>query len=356
MAVPTSRDVAKLAGVSQSTVSYVLTGKRPISEETRRRVEDAMSQLTFHPNAGARALAGQRTRVVGLMAPFGASTHQQGILPFVETIASGLREHDHDLLLVTADEGAEGMARVVGRRIVDALVVMEVGARDERLAVAASLGVPVIVIGVPEEPGDLPCVDLDFARGAALAVDELVDVGCTAVVVLGYSAVTTQRDLNYVRRFTGGAERRAAEVGVELRVVTPVEVDRASVGAALDAALGAGAEDVVGLLVPNTEALPVVLRALRARGLEPGVDVPLVGVCTDAEAATSEPPLTNVSLEPRDVSRRAVEALFRLLDPELGPPGPAADPGAPAPGGAVELVPPRVTRRDTTRPSGRPAA
>ena len=93
MAVPTSRDVAKLAGVSQSTVSYVLTGKRPISEETRRRVEDAMTQLTFHPNAGARALASQRTRVVGLIAPFGASTHQQGILPFVETIASGVRAH-----------------------------------------------------------------------------------------------------------------------------------------------------------------------------------------------------------------------------------------------------------------------
>lgn len=359
MAVPTSRDVAKLAGVSQSTVSYVLTGKRPISEETRRRVEDAMAQLTFHPNAGARALASQRTRVVGLIAPFGASTHQQGILPFVETIASGVRAHDHDLLLVTADEGAEGMARVVGRRIVDALVVMEVGARDERLAVAAGLGVPVIVIGVPEEPVDLPCVDLDFALGAALAVDELVAAGCTSAALVGYSAMAVERDLNYVGRFIRGAERRAAEVGLPLRVLTRVEPDRAGVEAALDAALGAvpgtapGAAGggLPGLVVPNTEALPEVLRALRARGLEPGADVPLVGVCTDAEAEASEPALTNVSLEPRDVSRRAVEALFRLLDPELEPPGTAAAPGAP-----VELVPPRLTRRDTTRPAGRPAA
>ena len=91
------------------------------------------------------------------------------------------------------------------------------------------------------------------------------------------------------------------------------------------------------------DLLPEVLRALRARGLEPGADVPLVGVCTDAEAEASEPALTNVSLEPRDVSRRAVEALFRLLDPELEPPGTAAAPGAP-----VELVPPRTLPRTSS--------
>lgn len=353
MAVPTSRDVARLAGVSQSTVSYVLTGKRPISEETRRRVEDAMAELTFHPNAGARALASQRTRVIGLMAPFGASSHQQGLLPFVETIASGVREHDHDLLLVTADEGAEGMARVVGRRIVDALVLMEVGARDERLALAASLGVPVIVIGVPDEPGDLPCIDLDFGRGAALAVDELVAVGCASVAVLGYSAATTARDLNYVRRFLGGAEQRAAEVSVPLRTIAPVQPDRADVTAALDEALAPrGGGGRTGLLVANTEALPEVLRGLRARGLEAGRDVPLVGVCTDAEAATAEPALTNVSLEPRDVSRRAVAALFELLDPDLAGLRAGADP---APGPGVQLVPPRLTRRATTRPGATPA-
>ncbi len=349
MAVPTSRDVAKLAGVSQSTVSYVLTGKRPISEETRRRVEDAMNELTFHPNAGARALAGQRTRVIGLMAPFGASTHQHGLLPFVDTIASGVREHDHDLLLVTADEGAEGLSRVVGRRIVDALVVMEVEARDERLAVAAELGVPVILIGVPDEPGALHCIDVDFAAGAALAVDELVRSGCASVVLVGHSSVAVSRDLNYVRRFLDGARVRAQQVGVPLRVIAPVEAARESVDAALDAALptSAGA-DLPGLLVPHSEAVPTVLRALRARGLEPGRDIAVVGVLTDAEAAACEPPVTNVSPEPRDVSRRAVEALFRMLDPEPG--------DGPDEQGGVHLVVPRLTRRAAAQTPGRRTA
>jgi DNA-binding LacI/PurR family transcriptional regulator len=66
----------------------------------------------------------------------------------------------------------------------------------------------------------------------------------------------------------------------------------------------------------------------------------VVGLCTDADAEALDPPVTSVSLEPRDVSRRAVQTLFRLLD----------DRDAPAPDGvaAVELVAPRLTRRATT--------
>ena len=81
MAAFTSKDVARKAGVSQSTVSYVMTGKRPISERTRQRVLDAMEELTYQPHSGARALAGRRTQVVGLVVPFGPGSDTAGLLP-----------------------------------------------------------------------------------------------------------------------------------------------------------------------------------------------------------------------------------------------------------------------------------
>ena len=108
----TSKDVARVAGVSQSTVSYVMSGRRPISEQTRRRVEAAIQQLTYQPNAGARALASQRTQVIGLVVPFEPNDDTTGLLPFIETIAACAREQDHDVLLVTADEGAAGLRRL----------------------------------------------------------------------------------------------------------------------------------------------------------------------------------------------------------------------------------------------------
>lgn len=342
--MPTSKDVARLAGVSQSTVSYVMSGKRPISEEVRRRVEDAMAEIAFQPNAGARALAGRRTSVIGLVVPFGPSADTTGLLPFVETIATGVREHDFDVLLVTSDEGPSALTRLEGRRLCDAIVLMEIEAHDPRIEVASALRVPVVLIGVPEDPRGLPCVDVDFAEAARLAVTELAASGHARVVVLGHPGEAVQRDVNYVRRFVDSALATARAAGVPCEVVSPLEPTATGADAAV-AAADLDRPGLTGLLVAGTAAVQPVLTALARSGRTPGVHVTVVGVCTDAAAAAAEPAVTNVSLEPRDVSRLAVSTVFRLLDAE----------GADAPPG-VALVTPRLTHRSTTARAGAPAA
>lgn len=334
--MPTSRDVARIAGVSQSTVSYVMSGKRPISEETRRRVEAVMEELTFQPNAGARALASQRAQVIGLVVPFGPAVDTQGLLPFIETITSGAREHDHDVLLVTADEGASALTRLERRSLCDAIVLMEVEAADPRIAVAASLRVPVILIGVPDDPAGLPCVDLDFEAAGRMAVEDLAATGHDRVTVIGQSRKIVERDVNYVRRFQRGAIEAAREARVRCDLVTPVEASPEGARDAVSRALSPGPKRP-GLVVAASGAVQPVLRALTECGWVPGVDVSVIGLCTDAVAETTQPPASNVSLEPRDVSRRAVETLFRLLDRDR-----------PAPPVGIELVSPRLTRRRTT--------
>src|SRR5437763_15672759 len=99
-----------------------MSGKRPISGKTRDRVLAAMAELTYEPNAGARALAGRRTNVVGLVVPVGPSSDMVGLLPFIETIASSARANDHEVLLVTSDEGSAGLRRLAGRALCDAIV------------------------------------------------------------------------------------------------------------------------------------------------------------------------------------------------------------------------------------------
>jgi len=341
----TSKDVARLAGVSQSTVSYVLSGNRPISEATRRRVLEAIEALTYQPNAGARALASQQTRVIGLMVvpvhgPGLDGVPDAGALPFIETIASSAREHDHDLLLVTSDEGSAGLQRLAGRSLCDALVLMDIEARDERVPVAASLPVPVILIGVPEDPVGLRCVDLDHGLAAGMAVDELVGAGHDRLVFIGYPADLVDRDLNYVRRFLDAAREAADGHRLPYELISPVEPRRDSAQAAVDRALAGRPEGRVGIVVPNSPALQPILNALQLRGAVPGRDVSLVALCTDVVAEQAEPPLTNLSIEPRDVSLRAMETLFRLLEPTSA--------GAPP---AVDLLPPRLTKRDSVLPS-----
>lgn len=345
MAKFTSKDVARLAGVSQSTVSYVMNGTRPISEATRKRVLEAIEALTYQPNAGARALASQRTRVIGLMVvpvhgPGLDGVPDAGALPFIETIASLARQHDHDLLLVTADEGSAGLRRLAGRSLCDAIVLMDIETKDERVPVAASLPVPVILIGVPEDPAGLWCVDLDHQLAAQMAVEELAAAGHDRLVFMGYPAELVERDLNYVHRFLDAAFKAAEAHGLPYEFISPVEPRRDSAQAAVDRALAGRRSERIGIVVPNSPALQLVVSALHVRGAVPGRDVSLIALCTDVVAEQAEPPITNVSTDSGDVSLRAMEAVFRLLE--------APSSGAPP---AVDLVPPRLTRRESVLPS-----
>ncbi|MFI7540752.1 LacI family DNA-binding transcriptional regulator [Actinoplanes sp. NPDC049599] len=339
----TSRDVARLAGVSQSTVSYVLSGRRSISAETRRRVESAIAELAFQPNAGARALKSQRTQVIGLMVPFGAGTDTAGLLPFIETITTCAREQDYDVLLVTRDEGSAGLTRLASRSLCDAIVLMDIEEHDARIPVAAALPVPVILIGLPADPLGLPCVDLDFEQAGRLAVDHLAATGHDRIVLIGHPRETVAREVNFVGRFRRAALAAAAAHGVACTVAERPERGAGGLAAALDRALagggGPGSGGRLGLVVHDAEAVQPVLHALVARGWLPGRDLSVVGLCPDVLAEGMTPPVTNVSLEPRDVSRRAMRTLFRLLDRDRAE---VAD--------QVDLVAPRLTRRRTTRP------
>jgi DNA-binding LacI/PurR family transcriptional regulator len=335
----TSKDVARLAGVSQSTVSYVMSGKRPISEETRQRVLDAIAQLTYEPNAGARALASQRTSVVGLVIPFHSGGDPAGALPFIQTITSSARARDHDVLLVTSDEGSAGLRRLAGRSLCDAIVLMDVEARDERVPVAAELSVPVVLIGVPNDPAGLFCVDLDFEMAARMAVEELAATGHDRLAILGYPAEIVERDLNYARRFMHGFDAAAAEQGLPYETVEPVESGRAAADAAVERVLAGVGEGRTGVVVPNWAVLQPFVHALGRRGVVPGRDLSVVALCADATAEETEPPVTNVSGEPGEVSRRAMRTLFWHLEPTIAGPPPV-----------IDLVAPRLTRRATVMP------
>jgi DNA-binding LacI/PurR family transcriptional regulator len=334
--VPTSKDVARIAGVSQSTVSYVMSGKRPISEKTRRLVEDAMEQLLYQPNAGARALASQRTNIIAIVHPVLTNLGVGGIMAFIDEIALQARKRDYDVLLVTADEGRDALRRVAGRALCDAMVVMEVQTADERAQVSRELGTPSLFIGYPdealEEGNTLRCIDFDFGAGAELLIGELIAAGSRQIVVVGWGPAVVARGVNYIPRFRTAAENSARAAGVGLRWIE-VPRNSAAVNSALDEILGAGGP-IPGLLL--ADGVPETLGALMDRGLRPGRDVDVVALCTDAEAQAQVVPVTAVSQQPRDVSRQAVEWIFDLLD----------DPAAP---GEVRLVPAHLTRRESVR-------
>lgn len=331
----TSKDVAQAAGVAQSTVSYVLSGKRPISEKTRKKVEAAIGQLTYQPNAGARALASRKTRVIGLVIPFIPELHMASIMEFVSVIATTARQYDHDILLVTEDEGAAGLRRVVGQQVCDGLILMQVEGEDERLPVVRALNVPAVLIGIPRDPSGLVCVDADFEMAGEQCVRDLAAAGHSVVSVIDWQPEVVERHVNYVDRFLRGTDIAAGALGVKV-LHLPGGADRATLAESVNTAL-AQTTGVPAFIAPDGTVQDILHRILSARGLTPGIDVSVIGSASPALAELQPIPLSTIDLRPGEVSRRAVKIMYQLLEAD-----------SQGPHESLELVPTVITHRSST--------
>lgn len=311
-------DVARVAGVSISTVSYALSGKRPIGEKTRKRIDDAVLKLNYMPNAAGRMLAGTRTRIFALTAPLRSDTYAPAHMAFVLAVVTAARRFDYDVLLLTEDEAIEGLQRVSSSRLVDGIIVLDVSIADERADLVRSLNVPAALIGVPGNAEGLVCVDLDFEGAAALAVDRLVDAGHVSIALLGHPQAVYERGSNFHARFRDGFLRRAAEQGVE-GVFVMVEKEAPQVRAALDGVLDSGF-GVTGLVLHAEEGVhKVILEALAIRGLSVPGDVSVIAGVPTFDTSQFDPPLDAIPLVPTDSCTRAVELAVQQLDHIIDP-------------------------------------
>ncbi|WP_432495452.1 LacI family DNA-binding transcriptional regulator [Kineococcus auxinigenes] len=304
----TIADVAGAAGVSASTVSYVLSGKRAISAATRARVEKAIGELGYRPHAGARALASRRTGAIALVMPLHQGADLGVVMQFVRAVVTTARTHDHDVLLLTQEETA-GLERVTSASLVDGLVVLDIGSDDPRVRVLARLGRPTVLVGVPREPRGLACVDFDFAGAARSAVAHLSALGHRRIGLVGATPSSVRRRAGYADRlregFLAAADRAGAATASE-----PCEATPAGARSCL-AALRRQLPDPTALLVHNEAALPHLLAALAEEGLRVPDDLSLVSISAPGVATH---PLTGLDVPTGEIGRAAVEMLLERVD------------------------------------------
>lgn len=328
-------DVARHAGVAPSTVSYVLSGKRVISAETKRRVLASIRVLGYHPHAGARSLASNRTNVIALVLPLRAGMHVPVLMQFASAVVTTARRHDHDVLLVTADEGPSGLRRVAASAMVDGLIVMDVELRDVRVPLLRELDRPSVLIGYPADANGLTCVDLDFFAAGEVCVNHLADLGHTDVALLGPPRAVYDRGTGFAQRTLAGFTEAARRRGVTGAVV-PFAESASEVGARVKKLL-ADRPRLTALVVHNEAAVGHLLSALRDLGRKVPDDISVLAICPDELAERSAPPLDSVLIPAEEVGTRAVELLMRKLARASVP--------------DLSLLPPRLTVRASTAPA-----
>jgi DNA-binding LacI/PurR family transcriptional regulator len=321
--VVTIADVARAAGVSPSTVSYVLSGKRTISAETRHRVQRSIRELGYHPNAGARALASSRTNVLALVVPLRTDLNVPVVMQFVAATVTEARKYDHDVLLLTKDEGPEGLRRVAGGSIADALIVMDIEDAEPRVPVLKSLQRPVVLIGVPAEPDGLTCIDLDFTAAGAASVTHLADLGHTQIALIGPSPEVYKRGTSYAGRFLRGFRATASKRKVKASSF-PCPPSYDALRDRLDEVFTRH-PGITGLVVHNEAILGPLLSELGRRGKHVPDDISVLAVCPEDMAEAQAVPLTSIALPAAELGALAVamamrvtgEPVVHLLAPEL---------------------------------------
>ncbi|MEU7575554.1 LacI family DNA-binding transcriptional regulator [Micromonospora sp. NPDC049240] len=311
----TMHDVARLAQVSVSTVSYVLTGTRPISPATRAKVRAAMTELDYQPNAMARGLASRRSRILGLLLPMDERGLGATETAFVTGAAAAASAVGYHLVLSPVGGGGDldDLRRLASQRMFDGVVLMEVKLADERVAALQEAGVPLVLIGRTGDTDGLSYVDIDFGQTVREAVAHLVGLGHRQIVYVNHSAQTLTRGYGPALRTRDAFVTAMTGHGLE-PVMIPAEDSAAGGRAALAAAL-TRAPGLTAVLAMNETAIFGILGELTARGLSVPDDVSVVSMVTSPQVAElATPALTAMTSPGSAMGRIAIEALVRHLD------------------------------------------
>lgn len=313
---PTIRDVAKRAGVSIATVSYVLNDspEEAISDEAKQRVWSAVRTLNYHRAAAAVNLATQRTRNVGVFLYRG---HSDLTNPFYSFVIQGIireaMDRDYNLLFSYIESkyrDSRDLPKIIREaNVAGAIFVGRV--YPKMVEDVSSSGVPVVAVDHHPRIKRLPSVQIDNRKGGELAAEHLLGLGHEQMAFVGRVAKTVsviQRAEGFMGSLARCGNPRVSATAIDCDALTFHEGLRRS----RDLLVKKGAPTAV--FCANDEVAAGVLRAARESGRVVPDDMSVVGFDDIIMANYADPPLTTVSVEKEQMGRRATARLIDIVE------------------------------------------
>ncbi|WP_062051331.1 LacI family DNA-binding transcriptional regulator [Bacillus sp. JCM 19034] len=177
--MPTINDVAKVAGVSKSTVSNVFSQKRPISEEVRKRVLEVAKELNYRPNFVARSLAIKQTRIIGLNMIGEKVKFNPFHLSFINGVLQQCYLNDYRLLINTLSSDYKEQVVNISSDPTDGEIILNPSVDDQRIEEFMEYQIPMVIVGRPPKQYEelLPSVDNNNFPAAQQATEYLLGLG-----------------------------------------------------------------------------------------------------------------------------------------------------------------------------------
>lgn len=316
----TLEKIARLSGVSRSTVSRVVNNHSSVKPEVRARVLRVIEETGYHPDPAARSLAGYRSGILGLVVP--RAVQFLFTDPYYPRLMQGITQacnlHDYILSLFlfhTADEEAKLTPRVLRNQLVDGVIVSALPIDDPFVAQLLEFEVPFVMIGRPEdEATNISYVNVDNVGGAFQATNHLLRLGRKRIATITGHLNTTvgcDRRQGYIEALNSRG------LAVDEVLITEGDFTESGGFMAMQRLLPAGPDAV--FVASDTMAYGA-LRALRTAGIRVPGEIAVVGFDDLPSSATTDPPLTTMRQPIRRLGAQAVENLIDILNNDPLPP------------------------------------
>lgn len=300
----TIREVARLAGVSPSTVSRVMNGTANVDGEKKQRVLEAIGQTSFQPNELARALYKKSSKIIGLIVP---NIENPFFSELARVIEAAAFHHGFRLLLCNSNNDTEKERiniNMLAQMKADGIILITNSGETGQMIADCTLPVVIVDRHVPDT-GEIAFIESDHYAGGRLATQCLVDCGCRRIVCLRGPQIFTSGVLRF-----RGYQDVCRENGIAERFID-CEYSFVSGRSAAEKLVEAF-PDVEGVVAANDMVAISVYKVLRSRGIRVPEDVQIVGFDDIGFSTLVSPEVTTIRQPVLEMGRRAVDIIYRF--------------------------------------------
>lgn len=310
----TIKDVAKLAGVSTSTVSRALSGNIPVSKETKDKVMRAVEELNYKPNLIAKGLKEGKSNVIGLIIP----DIQNPIFPsIVRGVEDAARINGFNVVLINTDENIDNEVRAVNmlkKRWVDGFIFATATSakNSQHIYQLIKENIPVVLM-IRNIGKDFNSVVTNNFESSYKAVSYMINRGLKKIGILNGDL-----DLNlYMERFKG-YKKALADNGIEL--IEDICFNSSTSGLSSYELLkdyfhnSKNNRQIDGIFATNDYKAIEAIRAIKDSGLKVPEDVSVMGFDDVKVSSFIDPQLTTVSQPFYEIGEKSVKQLLHLID------------------------------------------
>jgi DNA-binding LacI/PurR family transcriptional regulator len=311
----TIKDVAERAGVSASTVSYALNGKRPISPKTRRIIDEAIRDLGYTSSALAQRLRLGRSHTLGVLYPWDSATQQTLAMELLAAASEVAAEARYTLAIYTRKLRTQEILELLGNQVLDGLLLAAIKPLDERVEVLRHSKHPFVIVGRTRNMQGLYSVDFDYRRGCYEGLEYLARLGHTHLAAI--APPHDHLELSYVAFMEEGFEFARRNLGIRLYqgVGGSAEVAYQSTLCLLERY-----PEVSGIFATHSRDYVGIMRALREKGLQVPEDCSVVAIAPETFTEITVPRLTAIDLPLAGMGQTAMKMLLDRLEGRITEP------------------------------------